>query len=137
MTLQELFNNCVAELGQNDGTMRFLLAAKKSNPKVTMQECMAIAGYKSQKDGEEGERENNNLAQNFRMNILNPLRNYLTATKFKITQSEINELWGKGSEEDRSEDQIAKREAIMAMLPLRSRTTKARQKDMSFLSDFL
>lgn len=137
ITLQELFNNCVQELGKRDGTMRFLLAAKKNNPKVTMQECMAIAGYKSSKEGEEAEKENNNLAQSFRMNILNPLRNYLTEKKFNISKEEIDELWGQSSEEERSEEQQKRRETILEMLPVRSRTSKPRSKDMSFLSDLI
>lgn len=135
--LNQLFNQCVEKLGKNDGTMRFLLEAKKSNPKVTMAECMAIAGYKSSKEGEEGEKENNNLGQSFRLNVLNPLRNYLTEKKFNITPAEIAELWGQSSEEERSSEQQARREAILEMLPVRSRTTKPRSKDMSFLSDLI
>jgi hypothetical protein len=135
MNLSELFVHCVEKLGKDKGTMRFLLEAKKTNPKVTMAECMAIAGYKSSKEGEDGEKENNNLAQSFRLNILNPVRNYLTEQKFKITKSEIDELWGQSSEETRSEDQQKKRDAILEMLPARSRTTKS--KDMSFLSDLI
>ena len=135
--LNQLFTQCIEKLGKNDGTMRFLLEAKKSNPKVTMAECMAIAGFKSSKEGEEGEKENNNLAQSFRMNVLNPLRNYLTEKKFNISKEEIAELWGQSSEEERSAEQQARREAILEMLPARTRTAKPRSKDMSFLSDLI
>lgn len=132
--LQELFEQCVESLGKTDGTMKFLLEAKKANPEVKMGECMQIAGFKSEKTGEEGEKENVNLAQKFRSHILKPVRTHITKAKFKLSSDEAEALWAR-SEDDKSEEQIAQQAAVLALLPARSRTTTPRSKDLAFLND--
>ena len=74
MTLQEIFEKCVADVDGDKvrGTQRFLIAAKKEDPEVTVSTCMEIAGFT-----DEDEKRATNLAQSFRSNIFNPLRDHL------------------------------------------------------------
>jgi len=131
VNLQELFEQCVAECNGNkiDGTKKFLIVAKKTVPDIKMNDCMEIAGFTSK-----NEKESINLAQKFRMNILNPTRNYITKKLFSMTDSEIENLWGR-TEQEKTEDQRAKQEAVKAKLPARTRTTSS--KTMSFLDDLI
>lgn len=132
VNLQELFVQCVAECNNNktNGTKKFLVLAKKQLPEVKMSECMEIAGFTS-----DNEKDSINLAQKFRMNILNPTRNYITKKMFNLTDSAIEELWGR-SEKEKTEEQRAMQEAVKAKLPARTRATTSAS-TMSFLDDII
>ena len=86
MTLQEIFEKCVADVDGDKvrGTQRFLIAAKKEDPEVTVSTCMEIAGFT-----DEDEKRATNLAQSFRSNIFNPLRDHLAKAKFGVPDPEI------------------------------------------------
>lgn len=135
MTLQEIFNKCVADVNGDKlrGTQRFLIAAKKEVPTVTLAECMEVAGFTS-----DDEKKALNLAQNFRSNIFNPLRDHLAKIKFGVDNPE--KIFGRTGVEKSKED-INLRQNILNLLPARTRAKGAGRtavvKNMDHLADLV
>lgn len=134
--LQELFEKCLGEVDGNKfrATIRFLVQAKKLDPNVSLVDCMEVAGF-TDKD----EKKSANLAQSFRTNVFNPLRDHLVKVKFGI--ADTAPVFGRTNKgEGRSEENKKIREQILAMLPSspKTRTTNApAEKDMSFIDDLI
>lgn len=117
--LQEIFDKCIADVNGDKvrGTQRFLIAAKKEDPKVTITECMDIAGFTS-----DDEKKAINLAQSFRTNIFNPLRDHIAKIKFGVNDPE--KIFGRTGLE-RSKEDAELRTNILALLPVRTRAKSA------------
>lgn len=135
MTLQEIFDNCVADVNgdRTRGTQRFLIAAKKEIPTVTIAECMDVAGFTS-----DDEKKALNLAQSFRTNIFNPLRDHLAKIKFGVDNPE--KIFGRTGVEKTKED-MDLRQNILNLLPARTRAKGAGRvattKNMDHLADLV
>lgn len=134
--LQEIFEKCIADVNGDKirGTQRFLVAAKKENPKVTIEDCMDIAGFTS-----DDEKKATNLAQSFRTNIFNPLRDHIAKIKFGVDKPE--KIFGRTGEEKTKED-VELRSSILALLPVRTRAKGAGRvaagpKNMDHLADLV
>ena len=137
--LRELFNKCVADVPGNDetkkirGAKRFLISAKKENPKVTMGECMEICGF-SDADPKKAA----NLAQTFRTKVLNPLRDHLALVRFQI--KDTNPIFGRTGVK-RTDEQSKARKEILSYLPALTRNRVAvaagADDDMSYLDDLI
>lgn len=135
MTLQEIFDKCVADVNgdRTRGTQRFLIAAKKEIPTVTIEECMNVAGFTSN-----DEKKALNLAQSFRSNIFNPLRDHLAKVKFGVDNPE--KIFGRTGVEKSKEDADL-RKNILDLLPVRTRAKGAGRvatvKNMDHLADLV
>lgn len=88
--LKELFEKCRTEVAKETGALqRFVIAAKKENPDVTMNEVKEIAGFTFSEDQLEGEFEDeeekakallnkqSNLNQKWRNSVIAPLQEFL------------------------------------------------------------
>lgn len=133
--LQEIFEKCVADVNGDKfrGTQRFLIAAKKSQPDVTITECMEVAGFT-----DPDEKKAINLAQSFRSNVFNPLRDHLAKVKFGVDDPE--KIFGRtGVEKTKEEGNL--RKEILDLLPLRTRAKGAgrvaKPKNMDYLNDLI
>lgn len=126
MTMQELFNKCLADTNQNKvrAARRFLVSAKKENPKITMKECMAICGYTH-----EDPKKAASLAQTFRSAIVNPTREHLAKIKYQMEDGSM--LFKRGIQLSEADKQ--KKKEIESMLPSRNRKSD----DMSYLKDIV
>lgn len=133
--LQEIFEKCIADVDGDKvrGTQRFLIAAKKSKPDVTVTECMEVAGFT-----DADEKKANNLAQSFRSNVFNPLRDHLAKIKFGVHDPE--KIFGRTGVEKSKEDASLRKE-ILDLLPLRTRAKGAgrvaKPKSMDHLADLI
>lgn len=119
--LQKMFERCLQEVGGNRtrAMQRFLIAAKKEKPDVTMQECMAITGHTS-----EDEKKAINLAQKFRTTVFNPIRDHIAKVKFNV--ADPNQIFGRsGDGKKRSKEQIALRRQILGQFPAMTKTSAA------------
>jgi hypothetical protein len=102
MNLQELFNQCL-ENNNGDKTkaaQQFIIKAKKENPSVKMNECMAIAGYDKKNE------------QNFRNNIVIPVRNRIANIKFNIDSNTIKKIFGRSQKELTDEEKNTKKRSL-------------------------
>lgn len=128
--LQKMFERCLEEVGGNKtrAMQRFIIAAKKEKPDVTMQECMAITGHTS-----EDEKKAINLAQNFRTTVFNPIRDHVAKVRFNV--QDPNTIFGRTGQK-RSKDQIEIRRQILSQFPAMSKTTTATA-SMDHIADLL
>lgn len=108
---------------------KFIIYAKKQDAKITLNDCRRIMGYFS-----EDEKENLNLAQQFRMNVLNPTRNYITKKMFNLTDSQIDSLWGR-SDAEKTPEEKSMQQQVLEKLPNRTRVVKP--KTMDYLDELL
>jgi hypothetical protein len=118
MNLQELFEQCL-ENNNGDKTkaaQQFIIKAKKENPSVKMSECMAIAGYDKKTE------------QNFRNNIVIPVRNRIANIKFNVSEDSIKRLFGRSQEALTDEEKNTKK-SIQDLLPARSRASSTKKMD--------
>lgn len=118
MNLQELFNQC---LENNNGdkikaAQQFIIKAKKENPSVKMNECMTIAGYDKKTE------------QNFRNNVIIPVRNRIANIKFNVSVDNIKRLFGRSQEALTDEEKNTKKR-IQDFLPTRSRISSIKKMD--------
>ena len=133
--LQEIFEKCVADVNGDKfrGTQRFLIAAKKEDPNVTIDECMKIAGFT-----DEDEKKASNLAQSFRTNIFNPLRDHLAKIKFGVDNPD--KIFGRTGVE-KSKEEANLRKEILNLLPSKTRAKGAgrvaQPKNMDHLADLI
>ena len=118
MNLRELFEACLAE--NNNNTVRaaqqFIVKAKKENPDVKMNDCMITAGF------------NEKTKQNFRNNVVIPVRNRIAKIKFNLSEDTIQRLFGR-SQEDLTDEEKNTKKNIQELLPGRTRTTAAKNMD--------
>lgn len=131
--LQELFEKCLQEVDGNKtrASIRFLVAAKKAKPDVTLSECMEVAGFT-----DPDEKKAANLAQSFRSTVFNPLRDHLAKVKFGV--NDTTPIFGRG--DGRTEENKKIRGQILGLLPAMTRSrvaTQATSKDLSFVDDLL
>lgn len=131
MNLTEIYRNCqaMAELSTHEQEVAFLVRAKKENPNVTLDECMQVAGYKS---GDQ--KEQNNLKQKFRNNVLLPLKIYLGKKLFNLTHEQSESIWTHKPLVDNHEEIKA---AINSKLPSSKRTSAPKEKNFAFLNDLI
>jgi hypothetical protein len=125
MNLQELFNQC---LENNNGdkikaAQQFIVKAKKENPSVKMNDCMAAAGYTKETE------------QNFRNSVLIPVRNRIGLIRFNLQENDMKKIFGRVKEANLTEDEVNKKKAILSSLPVRSRTTKP--KEMNHIDELI
>ena len=118
MNLRELFEACLAE--NNNNTVRaaqqFIVKAKKENPDVKMNDCMITAGF------------NEKTKQNFRNNVVIPVRNRIAKIKFNLSEDTIQRLFGR-SQEDLTDEEKNTKKNIQELLPGRTRTTASKNMD--------
>lgn len=128
--LQKMFERCLTEVGGNKtrAMQRFIIAAKKEKPDVTMQECMAITGHTS-----EDEKKAINLAQNFRTTVFNPIRDHVAKVRFQV--ADPNEIFGRTGKK-RSKEQIELRRQILSQFPALTKTA-AGTGDMDHIADLM
>lgn len=118
MNLQELFDQC---LENNNGdkikaAQQFIVKAKREDPSVKMTECMAIAGYDKKTE------------QNFRNNIIIPVRDRIANIKFNVGAEQIKKLFGRSQAALTDEEKNTKK-SIQDFLPARSRISSIKKMD--------
>jgi hypothetical protein len=111
------------------GARRFLIAAKKAKPDVTMQECMEIAGFT-----DPDEKKNTNLAQSFRSKIFNPIRDHVALVKFNV--SDVEPIFGRTGIK-RTKEQLELRKKILDWFPAITRERAAREDKMDYIDDLI
>ena len=118
MNLQELFQACLTENNGNNvrAAQQFIVKAKKENPDVKMNDCMITAGF------------NEKTKQNFRNNVVIPVRNRIAKIKFNLSEDTIQRLFGR-SQEDLTDEEKNTKKNIQELLPGRTRTTAAKNMD--------
>ena len=119
MNLQELFEACLAENNNNSvrAAQQFIVKAKKENPDVKMNDCMVTAGF------------NEKTKQNFRNNIVIPVRNRIAKIKFNLSEDSIHRLFGRAQEDGLTDEEKNTKKSIQEFLPGRTRTTPAKNMD--------
>lgn len=133
--LTNLFNECITTDGpltKNQKIAAFIVRAKKLFADVTIADCKKISGFYS-----DDEKENANLSQSFRNNILIPTRIFITQKLYKLSEADAKEVWKQIEETDENYAQYTEmREAVNKHLPSRSRIVKSQNK-MEFLGELL
>lgn len=121
MNLQELFQVCLAENNNNNvrAAQQFIVKAKKEIPDVKMNDCMKVAGFDEK------------TKQNFRNNVVIPVRNRIAKIKFELSEQSINRLFGRVSEgqANLTEEEKNTKKSIQEFLPGRTRTAAAKNMD--------
>lgn len=115
-------------LSESQQEIAFIIKAKKENPNVTINECMEITGYTS-----DDQKEQNNLKQKFRNNIILPLKIYLGQKLFNLTPEQARSIWSHKPLVDNHEEIRA---AINDKLPSTRRATVVKN-NMTFIDNML